>query len=81
MTGIITQDNLFRPPRSRAETKAEMTDHNARGFIEAEAKRREAKTIRLRQARLANEAKLAAAKPPAKQTGPKVAARRARSSM
>ena len=29
MSTIITKDNLFRPTRSKAETKAEMTDSAA----------------------------------------------------
>lgn len=56
MTGTITKDNLFRPSGSKAETKAEITNHTARAIIAAEAELRDAKTARLRQARLASEA-------------------------
>lgn len=51
----ITKDNLFRPTRSRAETKAEITDQIAKAIIEAEEKRQEEKTARLRKARLESE--------------------------
>ena len=50
----------FGPKPSRAETKADVTDHAARSIISAEAERREAKTARLRQARLEQEAAQAA---------------------
>ena len=66
MSGTITEHNLFRPRPSKAETKADVTDHAARTIIEDEAARREAKTARLRQARLESEAKLSTAKAPAK---------------
>lgn len=67
MTKVVTRDNPSRPARSKAETKAEITDHAARTILDAEAERRESKTARLRQARLENEAKEAAqAAPPAK---------------
>jgi hypothetical protein len=46
----------FKPKPSKAETKADVTDHAARSIISAEAERREAKTARLRQARLEQEA-------------------------
>lgn len=66
MSRTITEHNLLRPARSKAETKAEVTDHTARAIIGDEAQRREAKTARLRQARLENEAKPAAAPSSAK---------------
>jgi hypothetical protein len=41
-----TEDNLFRPARSKAETKADITDSTARAITEAEAESRNAFTIR-----------------------------------
>lgn len=72
MTGTITKDNLFRPMRSKSETKAEITDSTARAIIGAEAERREAKTAKLREARLASEERDAAS-PPAKPRARKAA--------
>ena len=43
----------FRP--NRQESKAQITDATARGIIDTEAARREAKTAKLRAARLAQE--------------------------
>lgn len=63
MNNIIARHSLFRPTRSKAETKAEITDHQAREIIQAEAQQREAKTAKLRQARLESEAKKAARQP------------------
>jgi hypothetical protein len=60
MSSVITENNLFRPTRSKAETKAKVTDRAARTIIEAEAERRGVKTARLRQARLEMEAAQAA---------------------
>jgi hypothetical protein len=70
MNSAITKDNLFRPARSKAETKADVTDSTARAIIDAEIESREAKTERLRKARLKMEAEQAAAteKAPAKKT-------------
>ncbi|WP_099864992.1 hypothetical protein [Pararhizobium haloflavum] len=70
MTEETTKDNLFRPSRSKAETKAEITDNAARAAIQAEVDRRESKTARLREARLAIEEQAAAeaAAAPAKPT-------------
>lgn len=62
----ITQHNLFKPARSKAESKAQTTDNAARAIIGDEAARREAKTAKLRQARLESEAKAAAEPAPAK---------------
>jgi hypothetical protein len=56
-----TRHTLFGPVPSKAETKADITNHAARTIIGDEAARREAKTERLRQARLENEARLSAA--------------------
>jgi hypothetical protein len=55
---MITKDTLFRP-LSKAESKAETTHNTALAIIEAEARSREAKTERLRKARLEMEAKQA----------------------
>jgi len=76
----ITKDNLFRPMRSRVETRADITDQAARAFIRAESEQRDANTARLRQARLASEAKCAAAQPTVSPRRAKTAApQRARS--
>lgn len=66
MTGITAQRIPSQPAKSKAETKAEITNRTARAIIEAETDRREAKTQELRRARLENEAKEAAAPPAAK---------------
>lgn len=81
MRSIITEHKLFKPTPTRPETKADITNHVARTIIGAESERREAKTARLRLARLQ-----AAAKEPSvaasKQRRPRSAApRRGRSSM
>ena len=65
MPKTVTKDNLFAPSRSKAETKADITDSAARAIIEAERVRQDAKTARLREARLAMEAEAAAAEPTA----------------
>jgi hypothetical protein len=52
MAEPITKDNLFRTVRSGPQTKADLTDSAARAIMKAEADSREAKTQRLRQARL-----------------------------
>ena len=77
MDRAIAEHSLFRPKPSKAETKADITDHAARAIIGNEAALREAKTARLRQARLENEAKLAAAPASAGQQRGKAAKRRA----
>ncbi|MCR5858904.1 hypothetical protein [Mesorhizobium sp. J428] len=59
----VTQQNLFRPARSKAESKADTTNNAARAILDDEAARREAKTAKLRQARLESEARSAAAAP------------------
>lgn len=66
MTSTLKAESLFRPARSKSESKHEITDSAARSIIDSEAARREAKTARLREARLAMEAQqqeLAAEKP------------------
>ena len=65
MSDIIPEHNLFRPKPSKAETKADITNNVARAIIGEEVERRDAKTARLRLARLAAEAKLAASSAPA----------------
>jgi len=57
------RQNPFRPVGSRAESKAQTTDHAFRAIVSADAKRREAVTAKLRQARLEQEAKAAAEAP------------------
>ncbi|WP_144701943.1 hypothetical protein [Aminobacter sp. J44] len=62
MTQPLTEQTLFKPqPSNKAQTKADMTDSAARAIIGEEARRREEKTARLREARLAREAAAAAA--------------------
>src|SRR5690606_25506997 len=56
MDSAIAAAAVFKPKPSKAETKADITDHAARTIISAEVERREAKTARLRQARLEQEA-------------------------
>jgi len=60
MSDIVSKDNLFRPAMSKAESKAEVTNRTAWDMLNTEAARREAKTARLRAARLASEAAVAA---------------------
>jgi hypothetical protein len=55
MTKRITKENLFKPSKSRSETKADITDNAARAIIETEAAKRHEKSERLRAARLAHE--------------------------
>lgn len=65
MKTVVTE-GLFKPVQSKLETKAQGTDTAARAIIEAEAASREAKTARLRDARLKKEAAEEPAKKPAK---------------
>ncbi|WP_336057955.1 hypothetical protein [Nitratireductor sp. CH_MIT9313-5] len=60
MSDTATKENIFKPAKSKAETKSEITDRAARAFIDAEANARDAKTERLKAQRLAMEAKRAA---------------------
>lgn len=46
---------VFQPKASRQEAKADVTTRIAREILDAEASRREAKTEKLRQARLLRE--------------------------
>lgn len=67
MTQPLTEQTLFKPqPSNKAQTKADMTDSAARAIIGEEARRREEKTARLREARLAREAAEAEAEAAAK---------------
>lgn len=59
MNQMITEQILTKPKASKAESKAEITDIAARAIIGDEVARREAKTAKLRQARLDLEAKQA----------------------
>lgn len=52
-----TRETVFPPARTKPATRAEMTDRAARAIIEEERKLRDAKTARLRQARLEMEAR------------------------
>jgi hypothetical protein len=60
MSNVTSEHDLFRPKPSRAESKADITNRTARGIIGAEEQKRDAKTARLRQARLEKEAVLQA---------------------
>lgn len=73
MTIEMKADALFRPARSKAESKHDMTDSAARSIIGAEVARREAKTERLRRARLAMEEAAAAEEKPAAKKKPRKA--------
>lgn len=54
MIDNIEAISVFKP--NKQESKAQITDAAARAIIDSEAARREAKTARLREARLAMEA-------------------------
>ncbi|AWC21553.1 MULTISPECIES: hypothetical protein [Aminobacter] len=56
MASSITKDNLFVPSQNKAEAKGDMTTRVAHSILHAEVIAREAKTARLRAARLAIEA-------------------------
>ncbi|TKT81260.1 hypothetical protein [Aquamicrobium sp. LC103] len=55
MASIPTKENVFKPAPSRIEAKADVTTKVARSIIDAEVASREAKTARLRRARLQKE--------------------------
>ncbi len=57
MRNRITKDTLFKPKRSKAQTKADITDQTARAILDNEEAKRRAKTARLRAARLKMEAR------------------------
>ncbi len=78
----IDETALFKPKASKSEAKADVTTRAAQAIIDDEAAKRDAKTARLRQARIDAEAKAdsteaPAAKPRAAKT---TAIRRAKSS-
>jgi len=81
MSHVVTQDNLFKPRLSRTEAKADLTTHAARVILDAEAEQRDAKTAKLRQARLQMEATRTTSKTPVKPRPVNAMVRRARSSM
>lgn len=66
MSRTIDENTLFKPKASKAETKADITNEAARAIIDDEASQREAKTAKLRQMRLAQEAAAAAIPAPVK---------------
>ncbi|PSJ58027.1 hypothetical protein [Kumtagia ephedrae] len=76
MTKAIERLSLLKTSRSRAETKAEVTDSAARTIVATEAAKRDAKTAKLRQARLAREA-LQVDAPPEKRGSRKPAKKKA----
>ncbi|MBS7543175.1 hypothetical protein [Ancylobacter oerskovii] len=51
-----TRETLFKPNLTKTESKAEAVSRIAMSMIEQETARRDAKTARLREARLAQEA-------------------------
>lgn len=55
MSKWVTKENLFKPTKRNAETKADITDRVARSILQAEEKKRHEKTARLRARRIANE--------------------------
>jgi hypothetical protein len=73
MRKAIPTDNVFKPRPSQAELRVDATTRAAQAIIGEEASAREAKTERLRAARLAQEA--AAAPTPPKKAAPKRKAR------
>jgi hypothetical protein len=72
---LLTRHTLFKP--SKAETKAESTTTVAMGIIEAETAARQAKTERLKAARLEREAAEKAPEPKARKTKPRAGKRAA----
>jgi len=63
MSDISVVETFIKPKRTSPDSKAETTTRVARQMLDAEANRREAKTARLRAARLAMEAKAASEVP------------------
>ena len=66
MSISLTRDTLFKPVRPTAATRAEITNSTVRAINDADAEHREAKTARLRQARLQYEALHPVEKKPAR---------------
>ncbi|WP_269931823.1 hypothetical protein [Aminobacter sp. HY435] len=56
MARSITKENLFVPALNKAEAKGDTTTRVAQSILDVEVAAREAKTARLRAARLAMEA-------------------------
>ncbi|MCG6859025.1 MAG: hypothetical protein LJE67_13275 [Salaquimonas sp.] len=56
MARKITTKNLFKPAPSKGESKAQITDRAVKQITDIEVEKRNAKTERLRKARLAQEA-------------------------
>lgn len=67
MVRSITKENLFVPASDKAEAKGDTTTRVAQSILDGEVAAREAKTARLRAARLAMEA----AQEPAAEAKPK----------
>lgn len=63
MSKTTTAGGIFSPTKSRTESKADTTTTAALSILKAETDHRRSKTEKLRQARLAHEAKLAAQAP------------------
>lgn len=63
MSETSAMETFIKPKRTSPDSKAETTTRIAREMLDAEATRREAKTARLRAARLAMEAKAASETP------------------
>lgn len=61
-----TRDTAFKPNLTKTESKAEAVSRIAMSMIEQETAKRDAKTSRLREARLAMEAAASKAAKPAK---------------
>lgn len=59
-------EGIFKPKPTSTEAKGDTTTRAARAIIQGEAAAREAKTEKLRQARLAKEAEEALVPPPPK---------------
>ena len=66
MTILIDEQDIFRTVPKKSQAKGDVTNEAARGIIRVEAERQFAKTMRLREARLAFEALQPPALPEAK---------------
>ena len=66
MTSIAAHRDPSLPSKTRTEAKAEITNRAARAVIDAETQYREAKTERLRRARIEKEKRIAASPDAAK---------------
>jgi hypothetical protein len=80
MSGNAALKNLFKPAPNKIDAKARQTNQAAWAIIDSEAVSRQAKTAKLRKARLTKEAEeLADKEVEAKSAPPKKAARSKRS--